>query len=108
MCVMGKFLKRNFKRKRARPNSSSQEVSNLAAIVTDSGKESERESTKNPVTGSFQEKDRTSQDASCPSQAMNANGIRGTGQLAHTLSEGCVGRDGFSVALDGEGQGRMA
>lgn len=55
---MGKVFYVNFKRKRAGQNSTSQESSYLAATVninTQGWNESEQESIKNPVAGSFQD-----------------------------------------------------
>lgn len=84
------FLEKiNFKRKKARQNSNSQEASILTAEVeVDTQNESEQDSIKDPVTGSFQEKDRISQDASRPTRAMDAKGIRSRDQLAASFQKG--------------------
>ena len=59
-----------------------------AKVEVNTQNESEQDSIKNPVTGSFQEKDRISQDASCPTRTMNAKGIRSRDQLAKSFQKG--------------------
>lgn len=95
---MKTLLKINFKRKRARQSSNSQGASNLAlkvkVKVNTCGGKKEWDNINNPITSSFQEKDGVSQSNSCPCQAMNASGMRRTGQQAASFQKGMeAGRD---------------